>query len=119
MNVTKAELCTRVAKKLNRPSAVELKPVIESILEEILTVMAEGYRIELRGFGSFRPIVRKGRVGRNPRTGEIVNIPAWTAPCFKFSHEAQVIFDAKVAGMKDSKVPRPEIIPQGKIMTAA
>ena len=118
MNVTKSELCTRIAKKLNKPTANELKPVIETFLEEILTIMAEGYRIEIRGFGSFQPIVRKRRMGRNPRTGDVVEIPAWTAPIFKFSHEAQVIFDSKVAGMKNSKIPRPEITPD-KIMTAA
>jgi integration host factor subunit beta len=118
MNVTKLELCTRVAKKLNKPSVNDLKPVIETFLEEILTVMAEGYRIEIRGFGCFQPIVRKRRVGRNPRTGEVVDIPACTTPCFKFSREAQTVFDQKVSSMKHSKVPKPEIIPSDKIMTA-
>ena len=103
MNVTKLELCTRMAKKLNKSSVSDLKPIVECFLEEILSTMAEGYRIEIRGFGSFKPIVRKKRLGRNPRTGEEVVIPAYTAPVFKFSKDAQKIFDDKIGKTKDTE----------------
>jgi integration host factor subunit beta len=96
MNVTKLELCTRVAKKLDKTSITELKPILEIFLDEILGIMAEGYRIEIRGFGCFKPVTRKKRIGRNPRTGDVVEIPPYTAPYFRFSKEAQKTFDEKL-----------------------
>jgi integration host factor subunit beta len=95
MNVTKLELCIRVAKRLKQASIAELKPTLEIFLDEIIGIMAEGQRIEIRGFGCFKPITRKKRVGRNPRTGDVVNIPEYTAPYFRFSREAQKVFEEK------------------------
>ncbi len=95
MNVTKLELCTRVAKRVHKTSITELKPMLETFLDEIIAVMAEGQRIEIRGFGCFKPVTRKKRVGRNPRTGDVVDIPEYTAPYFRFSKEAQKSFDDK------------------------
>jgi integration host factor subunit beta len=95
MNVTKLELCTKVAKRINKSSITELKPMLEAFLDEILSTMAEGYRIEIRGFGCFKPVTRKKRVGRNPRTGDVVEIPEYTAPYFRFSKDAQKSFEDK------------------------
>lgn len=102
MNVTKIELCSRVSKKFKMPAG-ELKPIFDSFLEEILTVIAEGQNIELRGFGSFKKTFRRARTGRNPRTGERVNIPAATFPKFKFSKEAQRIFEQKANDIESSR----------------
>ena len=100
MNVTKLDLCTRVAKRLDKNSdkfsVNDYKNSLELLLDEILVTMAEGHRIEIRGFGCFKPIVRKKRIGRNPRTGEVVDIPPYTAPYFKFSREAQKVFEEKI-----------------------
>ena len=95
MNVTKLELCTRVAKRINKSSITELKPTLEAFLDEVLMIMAEGSRIEIRGFGCFKPVTRKKRVGRNPRTGDVVEIPEYTAPYFRFSKDAQKSFEDK------------------------
>ena len=94
MNTTKMEICSRMSKRLDRP-AIELKPIIETFLDEILAVMAEDKRIEIRGFGAFTVKKRKARIGRNPRTGEVINVAAYDMPLFKFSREAQTIFDSK------------------------
>lgn len=94
MNTTKMEICSRMSKRLERP-AIELKPIIETFLDEILAVMAEDKRIEIRGFGAFTVKKRKARIGRNPRTGEVINVAAYDMPLFKFSREAQAIFDGK------------------------
>jgi len=96
MNITKMDLCNRVAKKMSGKSSVELKPVLESFLDEILDVLSEGHRIEIRGFGCFRTKTRQPRLGRNPRTGEQVPIPEYVAPLFKFSKDAQKSFDKKI-----------------------
>jgi integration host factor subunit beta len=116
MNVTKLELCTRVTKRLEKSvsqeeqnsirqlSTNDCKISLESLINEIFTIIAEGHRIEIRGFGCFKPVTRKKRIGRNPRTGEVVEIPAYIAPCFKFSREAQKIFDEKLLEIK-AKIP--------------
>ena len=103
MNISKIELCTRVAKRLDKYSkkiSINIyKVVLETILDEILAITAEGHRIEIRGFGCFKQIQRKKRVGRNPRKpDDTVDIPGYIAPCFKFSKEAQRNFELKLKG---------------------
>jgi len=93
MNATKLDLCNRVAKKMDEKTIAELKTILECFLNEILQILSEGKRIEIRGFGCFNTKVRKKRVGRNPRTGQEVLIPKYIAPFFKFSREAQKIFE--------------------------
>ena len=94
MNVTKLELCTRVAKHFDADKLPPnlYKAILEVFIDEIMSVMSEGTRIEIRGFGCFKPTVRKKRVGRNPRTGDVYDIPEYLSPGFKFSKEAQKIF---------------------------
>lgn len=73
----------------------DVKPVIEAFFDETIQTLAEGYRIEIRGFGAFSAKERKARLGRNPRTGEAVNIPKYKTPVFKFSKEAQNNFELR------------------------
>jgi len=99
MNITKLELCTRVAKLLDSkqiPTIDDYKTILEAFLDEIIAAMANGSRIEIRGFGCFKPVVKKKRIGRNPRTGDIYDIPEYLSPYFKFSKEAQKIFNEKI-----------------------
>lgn len=86
-NVTKMGICSRMAKKINMP-ATDIKCIVESFLSEIIEVMAEDRRIEIRGFGAFLVKRRMSRVCRNPRTGETVPVPEYDAPTFKFSKDA-------------------------------
>lgn len=119
MNITKIELCTRVAKRLDKYSEKisvnAYKTILETLLDEIFTITAEGHRIEIRGFGCFKPTARKKRTGRNPRTGDTVEIPGYTAPCFKFSKEAQKVFEEKLLKIIDKT---PDEIPKKLKMTA-
>jgi nucleoid DNA-binding protein len=71
----------------------DVKPIVETFLSETITALAEGNRIEIRGFGSFRIKNRKTRIGRNPRTGDAVPIPEYKAMSFKFSRDAQNSFE--------------------------
>ena len=64
-----------------RPEEIEL--VVDIFFEEITTRLAEGGRVELRGFGTFSTRQRDSRTGRNPRTGEAVDVPAKKVPYFK------------------------------------
>lgn len=88
-----------MAKKLNKP-ATDIKPVVEAFIDEILSVMSEqDNKIEIRGFGTFMVKHRKPKVGRNPRTGEVVHIPESESPVFKFSREANEIIDKSRKGV--------------------
>jgi integration host factor subunit beta len=98
MNITKMDLCNRVLKKMNGNAlkTKDVKIILETSLEEIIALLSEGQRIELRGFGSFFVKNRKARIGRNPRTGQTVNIPESKVPHFKFSWEARDTFENKI-----------------------
>jgi len=97
-NTTKLDLCTQVAHKINKP-ITEVKSIVELFLDEILENLAKENRIEIRGFGAFSVKKRNPRIGRNPRTGETVDIPSYDAPYFKFSKEAQHVFETKKSSM--------------------
>jgi nucleoid DNA-binding protein len=60
-----------------------LLEVFDAFVEEMITVVETGDRIELRGFGVFNPTLRKARVARNPKTLETVNVPPRNAVTFK------------------------------------
>ena len=64
-----------------RPEEVE--QVVDIFFEEIAERLADGGRVELRGFGTFSTREREARTGRNPRTGEPVDVPAKRVPYFK------------------------------------
>lgn len=64
-----------------RPDEVE--QVVDIFFEEIAARLAEGGRVELRGFGTFSTRKREARTGRNPRTGEPVAVPEKSVPYFK------------------------------------
>ena len=64
-----------------RPEEVE--QVVTIFFDEIAKRLAEGGRVELRGFGAFSTRDRDARTGRNPRTGEAVDVPAKRVPYFK------------------------------------
>ncbi|MFC3098304.1 MULTISPECIES: integration host factor subunit beta [Alteraurantiacibacter] len=64
-----------------RPEEVE--QVVDIFFDEIALRLAEGGRVELRGFGTFSSRARDARTGRNPRTGDTVEVPAKRVPYFK------------------------------------
>ena len=61
----------------------DVERIVNAIFEEITSAMARGERVELRGFGAFSVKQRDARVGRNPRTGEAVDVDAKSVPFFK------------------------------------
>jgi integration host factor subunit beta len=65
----------------------ESETIVETIFESIIEALQKGDKIEIRGFGSFRTRQRRGRIGRNPKTGEKVEVPAKKIPFFKPSKE--------------------------------
>ncbi len=67
--------------------AEEIEQVVDIFFDEIAQRLAEGGRVELRGFGAFSTREREARKGRNPRTGEAVDVPAKRVPYFKAGKE--------------------------------
>jgi len=84
--VTKADLVEEVVRVTELPRK-ESEAVVETIFESIIGALQGGDRIEIRGFGSFRTRQRRGRTGRNPKTGAKVEVPPKKIPFFKPSKE--------------------------------
>jgi integration host factor subunit beta len=84
--LTKADLIEEVLKVAELPRK-ESETIVETIFESIIEALQKGDKIEIRGFGSFRTRQRRGRIGRNPKTGEKVDVPAKKIPFFKPSKE--------------------------------
>ena len=80
--ITKRELVQRIAEKTG-VQQVSAKEVIQSFLDEIITELAKGNRLEFRDFGVFEPKSKAQRVARNPRTGARVQVPEKTTVKFK------------------------------------
>lgn len=79
----RSELLQALAKDNPELRAEEVEQVVDIFFEEIAARLAEGGRVELRGFGTFSTRERQARIGRNPRTGEPVEVPAKRVPYFK------------------------------------
>src|SRR5258707_8630636 len=84
--MTKADLIEEVS-RLAELTRKDSEAVVETIFESIVRSLHAGDKIEIRGFGSFRTRQRKPRVGRNPKTGDRVEVPAKKIPFFKPSKE--------------------------------
>ncbi len=65
----------------------DVERIVNVIFDEIIAALAQGDRVELRGFGAFTVKHRAARVGRNPRTGETVSVPEKFVPFFKSGKE--------------------------------
>ncbi|GHD48164.1 integration host factor subunit beta [Marinobacter persicus] len=81
--MTKSELVELIASKQTQLSVKDVELSVKSIIEHMSQSLADGQRIEIRGFGSFSLHYREARVGRNPKTGESVQLPAKYVPHFK------------------------------------
>jgi integration host factor subunit beta len=84
--VTKAELVEEVTKVTELPRK-DSEAAVEVIFDSIIAALQADDKIEIRGFGSFRTRERRGRTGRNPKTGTRVTVPAKKIPFFKPSKE--------------------------------
>jgi len=84
--LTKADLIEEVLRITELPRK-ESETIVETIFDSIIESLQKGQKIEIRGFGSFRTRERRGRVGRNPKTGAKVEVPAKRIPFFKPSKE--------------------------------
>jgi len=91
--MTKADLVEEVSRAL-AASRKDAEQVVENVFEAIVQALRNDEKIEIRGFGSFRTRKRRGRTGRNPKTGAKVQVPPKRIPFFKPSKEMKELLNA-------------------------
>jgi len=79
----RSELLQALARDNPELRADEIEQVVDIFFDEMAARLAEGGRVELRGFGAFSTREREARTGRNPRSGDAVSVPAKRVPYFK------------------------------------
>jgi integration host factor subunit beta len=84
--MTKADLVEKVT-RLGDLTRRDGEVIVETVFDSVISALQSGDKIEIRGFGSFRIRQRNPRIGRNPKTGERVEVPAKRVPYFKPSKE--------------------------------
>ncbi|MBN9435602.1 integration host factor subunit beta [Bosea sp. (in: a-proteobacteria)] len=91
----KSELVQRIAERNTHLYQRDIENIVGSILDEIVKALARGDRVELRGFGAFSTKQREARVGRNPRTGDSVEVDQKLVPVFKTGKELRLRLNGK------------------------
>lgn len=81
--MTKSELIARLSELHPHLYQRDVEKIVQTIFDEIAEALAQGERVELRGFGAFSVKRREARQGRNPRTGEAVQVDEKLIPFFK------------------------------------
>ena len=94
--MTKAELVEKVANQINLTKK-QTEVVVNAVFSSITDSLADGKKVELRGFGSFRIRQRNARVGRNPKSGQKVDVPSKKVPFFKAGKELRELVDEREA----------------------
>lgn len=102
--MTKAELIEDVSRVVEM-SRKDSEIIVETIFESIVKSLKAGDKIEIRGFGSFRTRQRKPRIGRNPKTGTRVDVPAKKIPYFKPSKELKDLVNTSQSTETPSAAP--------------
>jgi integration host factor subunit beta len=92
--MTKADLINIVAKKLDI-TQVQSGIIVEAALKSVVNALQNGQEVEIRGFGSFRFRNRAPRKGRNPKTGEKVDVPPKKIPYFKMGKELKALLNGQ------------------------
>jgi integration host factor subunit beta len=94
--MTKAELVDEVARVVQLTKK-QAETIVNIVFDSIVDSLRAGQKIELRGFGSFRLRSRKSRTGRNPKTGEKVEVPSKKIPYFKPGKELKELINTALA----------------------
>ena len=91
--MTKSELIELLSRRQTQLAYRDVELAVKTILEHMANTLSDGERIEIRGFGSFALHYRPPRVGRNPKSGEPVSLPAKYVPHFKPGKEMRERID--------------------------
>src|SRR5579864_544372 len=103
-NMTKAELIEEVSRVVEM-TRKDSEVIVEAIFDSVVRALRANDKIEIRGFGSFRTRQRQPRVGRNPKTGARVDVPAKRIPYFKPSKELKDLVNHEGGASPDGQPP--------------
>ena len=105
--MNKADLIEEVSRavEMNRK---ESEGIVDAIFNSIVRSLRNADKIEIRGFGSFRTRQRQARIGRNPKTGTRVEVPAKKIPYFKPSGELKDVVNNSIAAVETPAVAPPD-----------
>lgn len=98
--MTKADLVEEVSRAI-AASRKDAEQIVENVFEAIVQALRSDDKIEIRGFGSFRTRRRRGRTGRNPKTGAKVQVPPKRIPFFKPSKELKELVNSRRSAASD------------------
>jgi len=90
MSLIKSQLIQSITDQNPHLYIKDVERIVNTIFSEITKSLADGRRVELRGFGAFSVHKRKERIGRNPRTGDAVNVSEKYIPRFKSGKELRI-----------------------------
>ncbi len=90
----KSELVLKIAEQNPHLYHRDVERIVNTVFDEVVSSLAAGNRVELRGFGAFSVKKRDARQGRNPRTGQIVDVAEKRVPFFKTGKELHVRLNA-------------------------
>jgi integration host factor subunit beta len=111
--MTKAELVEEVS-RVSDLTKKHSEVIVDTVFESIIDALKRGEKIELRGFGSFRLRKREPRKGRNPKTGDKVDVPPKRVPYFKPGKELKDLIN-KEAGDVEVTDLGPQISDQSEV----
>lgn len=107
--MTKSELIEMLAQRQPQLAQKDVELAVKTILDHMAEVLSNGERIEVRGFGSFSLHFRPSRVGRNPKTGEAVSLPAKHVPYFKPGKDLRERVDRAMI-LDQARRDRPDLV---------
>ncbi len=93
--MTKSALVEATARKVKNFSKKDIETIVDIIFNSMTESLRTGDKVEIRGFGSFKVKERRSRKGRNPKTGETINIPFKRVPFFKAGKDLKERVDNK------------------------
>jgi integration host factor subunit beta len=96
--MTKSELITRLNAKFTHYASLDCQDSVSAILNSISQSLSDGSRVEIRGFGSFSLNYRPPRQGRNPKTGQRVDVPEKYVPHFRAGKELRARVNSSLDG---------------------
>ena len=102
--MTKADLVEEVS-KVTELTRKDSEVIVDTLFDSVIKALKTGDKLEVRGFGSFRVRQRNARVGRNPKTGEKVEVPAKRVPYFKPSKELKDVINHGKPGDAAASAP--------------
>ena len=92
--MTKSELILKIAERNPHLYQRDVERIVSTLFDEVTAALGRGDRVELRGFGAFSVKHRGARTGRNPRTGELVQVEPKVIPFFKTGKQLRELINA-------------------------